>query len=441
MKYGIVGAGPSGLTMSLFLKHPSIVLEANSTPGGHGGSHFDKGYTFDNGPHIMFSKNKTILDFMIKSLGNNVRRCRRNNKISFKGRLIKYPFENDLKSLPLLDNFDCLYHYIFNPYKRKYALPKNLRQWFLKHFGKSICEKYLFPYNEKVWNMPVQKLSMLWADRIPNPPAADIIKSAIGYETEGYLHQLYYHYPLRGGYQAISEAWAKKANVVYNFEVKKIVKRGKKFILSNGANTVECDQVISTMPIHELVKIVNIPIPKRILEAVNDLIVDPIYAICLGIKGEDKNKFTAVYFPEANFLVNRISFPKTFSPHNAPKGCYSIQAEITCRKNSKIWKEKDDTILNHVIQGLIKRRIIKKRGDIVYRSVIRCEYAYVVYDTDYAKNVKIIRDWFPKQDIHLVGRFSYFEYINVDAVIARSLKIASKLNKSQVKLEGAKIVK
>ena len=32
-------------------------------------------------------------------------------------------------------------------------------------------------------------------DRIPRPPDDDIIKSAKGIDTEGYKHQLYFHYP------------------------------------------------------------------------------------------------------------------------------------------------------------------------------------------------------------------------------------------------------
>ena len=34
-----------------------------------------------------------------------------------------------------------------------------MKEWFLKHFGEGICNKYLFPYNKKVWNINVQDLS------------------------------------------------------------------------------------------------------------------------------------------------------------------------------------------------------------------------------------------------------------------------------------------
>lgn len=442
MKYGIIGAGPAGLCMAMFLKQPHEVLEKADHSGGLAASFSDQGYTFDYGPHIMFSKNKEVLDFMIASLGKNVQKCKRHNKISYKGKFLKYPFENDLSSLPLEDNFDCLNSFLFNPYKKKYAKPKDLEQWLLHTFGKGICERYLFPYNEKVWNIPVKDLSMLWADRIPNPPVEDVIKSSIGYQTEGYLHQLYYHYPLKGGYQAISDAWAKKVKPTYNFEVKKITKtKSKTFIVGNGEKELEFDQIISTLPIQELVKMINIPIPTKVQNAIKGLIVNPMFIISLGVKGEDKNKYTAMYFPEKDFLVNRLSFPKTFSPHNAPNGHYSIQAEITCLKNSSVWKKSDEIILKQTIDGLRKKGVLQKDEKIVYQNVKRVQYAYVVYDINYEKNVKIIRDWFPKQGIHLVGRFSYLEYINVDVVVERAQEIATKINKAPVKLVEDKILK
>jgi protoporphyrinogen oxidase len=350
--------------------------------------------------------------------------------------LVKYPFENDLKSLPLEDNFECLKSYLFNDYKKKYKKPKNLKQWFLFQFGQGICDKYLFPYNEKVWNIPVDKLSMSWSARIPNPPPDDIIRSSLGFTTEGYTHQLYYHYPLQGGYQAISEAWAKKAKPTYNWQLKKIIKtKNNKFLVSNGKETLEFDQLISTIPIQELVKLVNFSIPLQVLNAIRKLIVNPMLNVCLGINGEDRNKFTAVYFPEKEFLPNRICYPKTFSPNNAPQGTYSILADITCLKNSATWREDDQTILNHVIDGLINRGLIDNKSSVIYKKVLRSQYAYVVYDIHYEKHVKIIRDWFPKIGIHLLGRFSYFEYVNVDAVLERSIDIIGKLNKKSIDLK------
>jgi len=149
-----------------------------------------------------------------------------------------------------------------------------------------------------------------------------------------------------------------------------------------------------------------------------------MYIVSLGIKGNDNNKFTAIYFPESDFRVNRISYPKTFSLYNAPDGYYSIQADITYLKSDPISNWSDDQILSHTIDGLVERGLIEHHA-IVLTDVKRMPHSYVVYDINYENNITIIRNWFTSIGIHLVGRFSFFEYINVDGAVDRTIKIVT----------------
>ena len=113
---GILGGGISGIALAAHLGDDVEVLEKRDRIGGLCGTIIEDGFTFDAaGPHIMFSKNKDVLALMIEVLDGNVRQGRRENRIWFKGRLVKYPFENDLASLPKEDNFECIYGYIVNP--------------------------------------------------------------------------------------------------------------------------------------------------------------------------------------------------------------------------------------------------------------------------------------------------------------------------------------
>ncbi len=432
-QFGIIGAGPSGLAVSLFLKKNHEILESNPYVGGHASSFFDNGFTFDYGPHILFSRDQQILDFIIATLGSNVSKCRRNNKISFKECITKYPFENDLKSLPLEDNYACIHDFIFNPYKEKYAAPKNMREWFLKTFGEGICSRYLFPYNEKVWNIPVEQLSMALADRIPNPPPEDILKSSLGYSTEGYLHQLYYFYPKTGGYQAICEAWKTDASITYQFTVDKIklTDHGTIKVFNTKGVVREYLRLISTMPVHEIIDKLDMEIPNEIRTAVEQLIVNPMFVVSFGIKGVDQNQYTAVYFPESEFWVNRISYPCTFSATNGPEEHWSLQAEITCSKHSDLWYKTDSEILAHVKHGLQQRGLLPNNDQIILERVDRMDRSYVVYDVGYEENAARVRAWFTSIGIDLLGRFSYFEYINVDMAVDRALKLAIELNEDQ----------
>ena len=69
----ILGAGASGLSLGILTG--ATILERNDTPGGHSLSTFVDGYTYDRGPHIMFSRSQLLLDCMVSSLGSNVHKC------------------------------------------------------------------------------------------------------------------------------------------------------------------------------------------------------------------------------------------------------------------------------------------------------------------------------------------------------------------------------
>ena len=101
-----------------------------------------------------------------------------------------------------------------------------MKDFFLKNFGEGIFKLYLGPYNNKIWKMNPSKLDTQMVERIPRPPNEDIIKSAKGIITEGYKHQLYFHYPKRGGIESLFTAFKSKLNskviisiLMYNFDI------------------------------------------------------------------------------------------------------------------------------------------------------------------------------------------------------------------------------
>jgi len=426
MKVGILGGGLTGLTMASFLSADYEVLERDSECGGLCRSIQEDGFTFDyGGAHIIFSRNQRPVEFMTKTLGKNCVRGRRNNKVFFKGRFVKYPFENGLSDLPQEDNFECLYYYLKNDYPE----PNNFKEWIYHTFGKGIAEKYLIPYNEKIWNYDTAKMSLHWvAGRVPQPPLEDVIKSAIGIQTEGYTHQLYFYYPETGGIQSLIRAMESKIpNIHRNFGISRVERRSKKWVVSNGKEERGFDELVSTIPIFDLVKALD-NVPQTVLTALNNLRFNSLIAVMLGLNEPRLNEFTAVYFPDKDFLPNRVGFPMNFSEHNVPPGMSSLVAEITANEGDGTWELSNDDIIECVSAGLHQRKIID-RGRICYSRVMRSKYAYVVYDLSYQKNISLVRDYIDKLGIKLCGRFAEFEYLNMDACIEKGRAMAEFMNR------------
>jgi protoporphyrinogen oxidase len=394
----------------------------------------EKGFTFDyGGSHVIFTKDKKVFNLYRKLLRGNWRRKRRNSKILFKGRYVKYPFENGLYQLPKQDNYECLLTFMQNLIERgrgKVKKPTNFQEWMYYTFGKGITEKYLIPYNRKIWNYPPNKISLGWLENsIPMPPAQDIIKSSLGIKTEGYSQNLIFYYPIRGGINALVKPMEEKLKnkIRYNFDVKSVKKEGTKFIVSNGREEKEYDRLVSTIPLPDLIDSMH-KVPQGVLEAKRNLKYNSLVAIMLGVNTPKINNISWMYVPDdADGDFNRLSFPFNFSSHVAPSGKSSIMAETTCGYNDAIWKQSDGRAIDGVISNLDRIGIVKP-SKICYKKIKRSKYAYIIYDMDYGRNTSRIFKFLKQTGIESCGRFAEFKYMNMAACIKSAMNKAREIN-------------
>ncbi|HEV7239975.1 MAG TPA: FAD-dependent oxidoreductase [Thermoanaerobaculia bacterium] len=424
---GILGGGISGVALASQLGEDVDVLEKSARIGGLCGTIVEDGFTFDAaGPHIMFSKNKEVLNLMIEVLDGNVHQNRRENRIFFKGSLVKYPFENDLAALPKEDTFECILGYLQNP--RANDTPESLAQWSYATFGAGISEKYFIPYNAKIWNYDPEKIGLEFVSRIPKPPMEDVLKSAIGIPTEGYLHQLYYSYPTVGGFEAIVHGFEKRVRgeIRTSWRVTSIVRDGEEWrVTSDSGEERRYRTLVSTLPLHELLKVWP-EAPAETRELAKRLRYNSLVNVLLGCNVEAGHNYTALYVPDPELVFHRLSFPKAFGEKCVPPGSSSIMAEITTNAGDGIWELSDEQLIERAIADVEKIGFVD-RSTIVYRRVARFLYGYPVYDLDYRKNVTAMRASVAATGLHLLGRFAQFDYINSDVCIERALALANEL--------------
>lgn len=430
----ILGGGLTGLTIGNHLSSVFEVLEKNADCGGLCRSFERRGFTFDYcGSHIIFSRDKATLDYMLSLLGDNVASAARNTKIFMDGSFVKYPFENGLGELSLKDRFECLHGYIeaaLGKERGELEAPANLEEWIYNNFGKGIAEKYMLPYNEKIWAYDCKTLGTEWVEgRVPRPPIEDVIKSALGIPTEGYTHQLNFHYPKRGGIQALISALEAKieGHIRRDVKIESIRKKDGKWIVSRGGVENTYDRLVSTIPLGELVRLLE-DVPPDVTEAISNLKFTSLISVSLGVERDRLNDFSWVYFPKKeDGLFNRISFPSNFGGHVTPVGKSSALVEITCLLGDEIWEMSDEAIIERVALDIQGAGILEW-DDVSFCEVRRQRHAYVVYDIAYSENIEKVQKYFQGQDITLCGRFSEFKYLNMDGCIKRALSVADKLN-------------
>jgi protoporphyrinogen oxidase len=423
---GILGGGIAGLSLAHFIKTESFILEKENILGGLSRSFRMNGICYDIGPHIIFSKNKEILDLHTSLIETN--RIRRSNQIFYKGRYIKYPFENDLSKLPEDEKNYCVKEFLSNPYEN--YKPENMLQFFLKTFGEGITRTYLQPYNEKIWKFDPSFMDTQMVDRIPKPPKEDIIKSANGIETEGYLHQLYFHYPKSGGFQTLVEAYRQKtqdkAQTVTSVHIDKLYKRDKNWIVSTNKGVFETPLLVNTMPVHELFHYLEAP--SEIEDSLQKMKYNSIHIVIVQVKKDNIGDHFALYFSEKDTIFHRLSKLNFLGPEYClPDGGSTLQLEITFRPDSYLGQLKPEEVSQKAVEDLIKISLIKKE-DITGVEVRTFPYAYVIYDLEHRKNTDAVLQYLRSIGIQSAGRFAQFEYLNSDQVAEKTKILATELN-------------
>jgi protoporphyrinogen oxidase len=281
----------------------------------------------------------------------------------------------------------------------------------------------MVPYNEKIWNFPTERMSAHWVEgRIPMPPMEDVIKSALGIETEGYTHQSVFSYPASGRIEALVHALEKglEGKILTGFPVRTLRYRNGIWEAGDGRRIASGDRIVSTIPLQELAGCLD-DVPPEVDAAVKNLRYNSVACIQIGIRGTVP-PLSWVYIPDRDLSpANRISFPSNYSSRVAPDGYSSILAEVTFNEGDPVSRMTDDDLADRVIESL-ERMGFLSADNVVYLAVDRQRYAYVVYDLEYLENVRIARTYFQELGIALVGRFSQFEYLNMDGCIRNAME-------------------
>ena len=437
MKYVILGAGLSGISTAYFLQDHKdceeiTLLEMESRPGGLCRSIQKDGYIYDIGPHILFSKDKEMLNLMLSVLDDGKNDLVRSNQFLYQGRRIQYPFENDLSKLPEAELQYCINAFNHNPYEDYEAT--NMIQFFLKTFGEGITNTYLRPYNEKIWKYDPAFMNTSMVERIPKPTQEEIRRSAAGETIQGYLHQLYFSFPSKGGIQAVPDGFLrrldrKKCTLKTGVKVTNVRRCSQGYEIEAGSVTYHADQVISTIPLQALTAAFE-EATSELKGYVERLRYNSIIIAFVRLPYDLCGENFAFMIPDKDVIFHRISkmdFLGSTYHHQEQEATYMI--EITYRKDDQIDVLSESKLKNKIAQGLKKIGFAAEESDVSFIDITKYQYAYVIYDLDHTKNMEYIRNFYHDKGIMLNGRFGNFEYWNMDKVLRESYELSRRIEK------------
>jgi protoporphyrinogen oxidase len=413
----ILGAGVSGLSVAYHLKKKNkdfIIIEKENVPGGLCRNISVDGYVFNYTGHFLHCKTEYVRN-LAKKLVPDIKKTKRNSFIYLDKRIVPYPIQSNIRYLSLQSRIKSLLSSFFERGEE----PENLEEWFVYNFGKELCRIFFSPYNQKLWNYPIKKISPDFL-RCYVPRRSSLYSEKVGeYNAE-------FFYPEKGIGKLISSL----AEDIKISQGK--VNRVDEDYVYFGGKRVRFKNLVSTIALPEFLKIFSVNGKSY---KINDgsLVWNSVFCINIGLKGnfsfvnptkkinQSFSKFHWMYFPESKYPFYRIGSLSNVSSSMAPKNHSSLWVEISYRKNKP-----NRSIVDTVIKNLEQIGILKEET-IECISLLDIPYAYPIYNMDRKRILEDIKAFLGKYNIILAGRFGGWKYSYMEESVLEGKEIAEEL--------------
>lgn len=421
VKYLIIGAGISGLTFANYAKGDYLIIEKENEVGGYCRTIKKKGYVWDYAGHFFhFSTDEFRKKFLDSVDPADIKYKNKDTKIIYKNALIDYPFQTNIHQLEKDEFIDCLYDLFHKEEKEDYD---NFLDMLYGKFGKSIVEKFLKPYNEKLYAVD---LTMLDKDAMGRFfPYADIpaIIDNMKANKDSTSYNNTFLYPKNGAGSFIQILYdaLDKSKVLLNHKVVKIDNAKKVAELDDGSK-INYEYLINSSPLNDFLAYFE---GEEFANLRDSLSYNKVLVFNLGFN--KKSKYTEehwMYIPDKNVNFYRIGFYDNIL--DADK--LSMYIEIGYGKDAVITKEDVDTQLRVTLENLLKLGIIDKDMKLEEHSTIIMSPAYVHINTETEKKIQDFKDKEAKNNIYTIGRYGAWTYCSMEDCMIAAKELADSLN-------------
>lgn len=471
----VIGAGPTGLSAAYHLGRGSLLLERQATVGGWCRSIEANGFTFDYAGHIMFSNETYVHEMYRMLLGDNVHWQDREAWIYSKGVYTRYPFQGALYGLPPNVIKECIMGAIesrfgtlqkpavehSNGHKPNGSCPttlngdccgdgmlelntplvassesptakENFENFIYRTWGKGIAKHFAIPYNRKLWAVPLAEMETSWlGGRVPLPDLEEMIEGALSPKPLPMGPNARFGYPLKGGFQALMDGFLPHlhGDLRLNAGVSRVSGKNRRIYLTDGSEFAY-ENLISTMPLPHLIRMLGSEAPAAIHDAAEKLRFTSVRCVHIGVGRPELTEKHWIYYPE-DTVFHRIFVQGNASPHCNPPGGFGFTCEITYGPGKPLPCEGED-LIELCVRDARRVGFMREDDPVWATAMVDLPCAYVVYDHQRAATVKTLREWLASYGIILAGRYGEWEYYNSDHAFIAGKNAAEQILKPAV---------
>lgn len=416
VKYLIVGAGVSGLTFANYVKNDYLIIEKESRIGGYCKTNYKNGFVWDYAGHFFHFKTDEFKNKFVNDVdSSDIIKQEKRTKIYYHGDYIDFPFQTNIHQLEKQEFIDCLYDLFNKVEKKKYD---NFLDMLYGKFGVSIVEKFLRPYNEKLYAVDLRKLDKDAMGRFfPYANKEDIINNMKKNNVKSYNNQFLYPKNGAGSFMEILYNNLDKDKVLVDVEVTSVNVSKKVAMLSNG-DEINYEFLINTSPLNNFLNILN---QQKFKKLSDELSYNKVLVFNLGFNKKSKlDKEHWIYIPEKKYNFYRLGFYDNIL--NSDK--LSMYVEIGYGKDDLVDVDKQ---LELTLDNLKEIGIVDIDMKLeAYESIIM-DPAYVHINSVTDKKIKKFMDKIKDSNIYSIGRYGGWTYCSMEDCMVVAKELAEKL--------------
>ena len=390
-----------------------VMYDKNNYHGGHTASfRFDKGFLFDIGPHISYTKDPRIQNLFAESVDQQYETLQIYLDNYWRGYRPQHPAQLHLHGLP----DDVLIKIISDFAEERHAPERkisNYADWLLSSFGKTFAELFPMQYTRKYHTTSAENLTTDWlGPRIYRPSMEEILRGVLSATAPQVHYITHFRYPTNGGFVSYLKKFVPLGNVKLNHELVSIDPQARQLTFSSGMVT-SYDALISSVPLPKLIPMIK-DVPPDVVDASRRLACSTCLLVNLAVERAELSKSHITYFYDEDICFSRIGFPHMLASSNTPSGTGTIQAEIYFSQKYKPFTGSPDDWIEPTIKDLKRCGILRDDDRILFRNSMLLPFANIIFDRERKPALETIHGYLDEVGISYCGRYGDWGYLWTD---------------------------
>jgi len=413
----ILGAGMAGFGAAHRLYEQGlkpVIYEKSPYHGGHTASRaYPEGFTFDQGPHVSFTKDKRIQDLFAASVRGQFETVQYYPHNYWRGYWIKHPAHCNLHGLPRELVVEIIRDFVKVTDSSHSPQIRNYEDWLLASYGETFARTFPMEYTRKYHTTDARNMTTDWlGPRMYQPKLEEVLFGALSPATPNVHYVTDFRYPSSHGFVSYLDGFLGEPELRLNHEVVAIDPKSRELTFANG-RAARFDGLVSSVPLPEIIPLIR-GVPADVLQAAGRLACSSCVIVNLGVAREDLSPAHIAYFYDQDIFFTRVSFPHMMSRNNVPAGAGSIQVEVYYSKKYKPLDRSPADCVQPVIADLRKVGVLRDDDRILLSDAVVLPYAQVIFDLERADALAIVHGYLDEVGIAYCGRYGDWEYIWTD---------------------------